>query len=293
MTEQLLLSIEARTALLERQMRRASSVVGRNFDGMEKRIDAELRRAGASATDAQKQSIRGLVTEIEAQNAALQRTQDAMEGAKGLAKDFLGGLMSDLMNGTDAATALANAFSNLAAKLMDMALNSLIESLFANLMGGAGGGLLGGMFGFSEGGIVQAATGGLIRGPGTGTSDSIPARLSDGEFVVRASQTAKHLDLLRAINDGKVAAFANGGFVGDSPAIRAANDNIGHANDNAAPIVNISAPVTVNANGGTPEANADLAKRMRREMEAGMRAVVSNEIAKQMKPGNTLNTRSR
>jgi hypothetical protein len=31
-----------------------------------------------------------------------------------------------------------------------------------------------------------AALGGEITGPGTGTSDSIPARLSDGEFVMTA-----------------------------------------------------------------------------------------------------------
>lgn len=33
---------------------------------------------------------------------------------------------------------------------------------------------------------VAAATGGLITGPGTGTSDSIPALLSNGEYVIRA-----------------------------------------------------------------------------------------------------------
>ena len=33
---------------------------------------------------------------------------------------------------------------------------------------------------------VMAAMGGEIVGPGTGTSDSIPARLSDGEFVLTA-----------------------------------------------------------------------------------------------------------
>ena len=33
---------------------------------------------------------------------------------------------------------------------------------------------------------VSAARGGEIIGPGTGTSDSIPARLSDGEFVMTA-----------------------------------------------------------------------------------------------------------
>lgn len=262
---------------------------------VEKRMDAELRRAGAGATDAQKQSIRSLVTEIDAQNAALQRTQDAMEGAKGLAKDFLGGLMSDLMNGASAAEALSNAFANLAAKLMDMALNSLIDSLFANLMGGAagaGGSLLGGLFGFAGGGIVEAATGGHIRGPGTGTSDSIPARLSDGEFVVNARATKRNLDLLHAINRGELSAFATGGLVGDGPAIRAANDNRLAANDNAAQVVTINAPVTVNANGGTAEQNSDLAKQMARQLESTMRGVVADELRKQTRQGNMLNSRS-
>ncbi|TYP88435.1 hypothetical protein [Blastococcus xanthinilyticus] len=37
---------------------------------------------------------------------------------------------------------------------------------------------------------VAAASGGYIRGPGTGTSDSIPAWLSNGEYVTRAMMTA-------------------------------------------------------------------------------------------------------
>ena len=35
-------------------------------------------------------------------------------------------------------------------------------------------------------GIMNAAGGGEVEGPGTGTSDSVPARLSDGEFVLTA-----------------------------------------------------------------------------------------------------------
>ena len=35
------------------------------------------------------------------------------------------------------------------------------------------------------------ATGGLVTGPGTSTSDSIPARLSNGEFVIRAASVRK------------------------------------------------------------------------------------------------------
>jgi TP901 family phage tail tape measure protein len=38
--------------------------------------------------------------------------------------------------------------------------------------------------------ILQSAAGGYISGPGTGTSDSIPAMLSNGEFVVNAKSAA-------------------------------------------------------------------------------------------------------
>ena len=261
---------------------------------VEKRIDAELRKAGANATDMQKQSIRELVMAIETESAAMDQMQTAMDNAKGMAKDFLGGLLGDLRNGVDGATALANAFGRLADRLMDMALDSLINSLFSNLMSGAGGGgLIGSLFGFAGGGVVEAATGGHIRGPGTSTSDSIPARLSDGEFVVNAAATKRNLDLLHAINRGELSAFATGGLVSDGPAIRAANDNIGHANDNAAPVVTINSPITVHGSAGTPEQNTELAKKMRREMEIGMRSIVADELRKQSRPGNTLNTRSR
>ena len=49
--------------------------------------------------------------------------------------------------------------------------------------------------------------GGLIRGPGTSTSDSIPARLSAGEYVVRASSVQRPgiLSHLEAINRGTMA----------------------------------------------------------------------------------------
>jgi hypothetical protein len=45
-----------------------------------------------------------------------------------------------------------------------------------------------------------------VFGAGTGTSDSIPAMLSNGEFVINANATAKNRSLLEAINSGKSAA---------------------------------------------------------------------------------------
>ena len=55
------------------------------------------------------------------------------------------------------------------------------------------------------------ASGGSVSGTGTGTSDSIPAMLSDGEFVVNARSTKVFGPLLEAINAQK---FAKGGRVG-------------------------------------------------------------------------------
>lgn len=57
------------------------------------------------------------------------------------------------------------------------------------------------------------ATGGPVFGPGSGTSDSIPAMLSNGEFVIRASSVRKYgIGMLDNINEGR-ALFAKGGFV--------------------------------------------------------------------------------
>jgi hypothetical protein len=75
--------------------------------------------------------------------------------------------------------------------------------------------------GTGSGGTVNAATGGHITGPGTGTSDSIMARLSNGEFVVKARSVAKYgTDLLHRINSGNFSLprFATGGMVGIAPA---------------------------------------------------------------------------
>lgn len=63
-------------------------------------------------------------------------------------------------------------------------------------------------------GAVTAATGGHIRGPGTGTSDSIAARLSNGEYVIRAAIVKQYgPDFFHALNSGRYGKFADGGMV--------------------------------------------------------------------------------
>ncbi|MFZ5621166.1 MAG: phage tail tape measure C-terminal domain-containing protein [Pseudomonadota bacterium] len=57
---------------------------------------------------------------------------------------------------------------------------------------------------------VAAASGGYISGPGTATSDSIPARLSNGEYVVRASAVRAYgASFLEAINQMRLPRFAH------------------------------------------------------------------------------------
>lgn len=63
--------------------------------------------------------------------------------------------------------------------------------------------------------IPAFAKGGPVFGPGTGTSDSIPALLSNGEYVMTAAMTAKYFPILEAMRANR---FADGGPVGSIPA---------------------------------------------------------------------------
>lgn len=62
--------------------------------------------------------------------------------------------------------------------------------------------------GYATGGHVQGfPTGGAVRGPGTATSDSVPAMLSNGEYVIKAAAVSKYGEgMLDAINQMRVSA---------------------------------------------------------------------------------------
>lgn len=62
--------------------------------------------------------------------------------------------------------------------------------------------------------VPQFARGDMVRGPGTGTSDSILARLSNGEFVMRAAAVQHYgPNLLRQLNERRLPKYATGGLV--------------------------------------------------------------------------------
>lgn len=65
------------------------------------------------------------------------------------------------------------------------------------------------------GGNIAFSTGGHVAGRGTGVSDSIPAYLSNGEYVIRAAAARKHgRAFLDALNAGRSPKFSTGGAVG-------------------------------------------------------------------------------
>jgi TP901 family phage tail tape measure protein len=64
----------------------------------------------------------------------------------------------------------------------------------------------------TSGGMIYASTGKLIPYEPKGT-DTVPAMLTPGEFVVNRSATQKNLPLLKAINSGKTQGYSNGGVV--------------------------------------------------------------------------------
>lgn len=103
-------------------------------------------------------------------------TGQLMRSAIGTVADFFASGINQVRSFGDAVRTLAISLAQMIQQLIvQMAQLALLKAIF------------GAPVGMAQGGPVQKkATGGLIRGPGGPTSDSVPALLSAGEYVVRA-----------------------------------------------------------------------------------------------------------
>ena len=166
-----------------------------------------------------------------AQNAT-QGVQNLTTSTNELGKTIQGSLTNDFtsffMEIGRSTKSMADQFRGLAASVIASLEQILVKMLVVKMMKAAMGAM-----GFSGGGSVSDAQssggmgfagGGLIQGPGTGKSDSIPARLSAGEYVITADAVqAFGAGNLEAINRGlkipsmerlSLPKFAEGGLVG-------------------------------------------------------------------------------
>jgi TP901 family phage tail tape measure protein len=108
--------------------------------------------------------------------------------------------------------------------------------------------------------VVQKAMGGYISGAGTATSDSIPAMLSNGEYVINADSVKKYgVQTFNAFNNKK---YSMGGPVTRMP----------YANGGLATSGGSMYNINVTLNGSNLDAN-DVARAIHREMK--MREIAS------------------
>lgn len=175
-------------------------------------VEAAKALAAASGNPQLVQSA----SELEAKYKELSTTLNTTSVA--LNESFFGALKTgfqDLISGAKSfGDVMKNIISSVLSKLAELAINQAFGSLVGGMggLGGGIGGLFSSVFGFAEGGAV--------RGPGTGTSDSILAKLSNGEFVLKAAAVrALGVDRLNYANKyGKLPGFASGGLVGGAGA---------------------------------------------------------------------------
>ena len=151
-------------------------------------------------------SIRNIGVEIEELGLV---TNVAFEQLKTQAVDGLTGAFTSLIDGTKSAK---DAFSDFARSFLAQVAQMIIRALILKAINASLGGFSGGggvsptgsdIAGtpFASGGRVGFASGGRVAGKGTTTSDSIPARLSDGEYVHNAAAVQKYgLNFMEAIN---------------------------------------------------------------------------------------------
>lgn len=263
------------------------------------RLEATARQQGITLTQEQINKVRELSASTVAYKEAIEEARDAQEALRSIGGDVLKGIASDARNGASAMDILSNAVGRLADRLSNKAMDGLADALFGS-RNSTGGGLFGSLFGGGGGsgvGLGQIAgfltgsvsplptfaTGGMIHGPGTGTSDSILARVSNREFIVNAAATSRHRALLEQINAGAVRlpAFAEGGYVGGG-AGSVTTAAGAPASVTIAPVINM------HAQGGDPRQNADLAQQTAKAAESMIRSIVVSELMSQRRPGNIL-----
>lgn len=125
-----------------------------------------------------------------------------------LAKDFSGAITDWITGAQSFGDAMKSILKQLIAQLIQAA---IYATIVAACTGGGGGFAARWSKAFGKG----LATGGSVDGPGTGTSDSIPAMLSNGEYVLNAQAVDRlGVPFLNGLNTGRLRGFASGGLVG-------------------------------------------------------------------------------
>lgn len=206
------------------------------------------------------------------QNGATQALQNYADSANNIAGQ-VSSAFADAFRGMEDAfvtfvTTGKISFSSLATSVISdiarMSARAAISGLFNSAVGAA-----------SEyfGGAAHFATGGFVAGQGSATSDSIPAMLSNGEYVLKADAVSRlGRSNLDAANAGQAPSrwlhFASGGFVGGGAA-QASSASAG---------MTFQTNVNVAGGGaGNTGTNNALGNQLSRQIETQMKAYLQRE----------------
>jgi hypothetical protein len=241
----------------------------------------EAKRAGIVLSDAELAKIREKITltqQLDGQNKQVAVSSEGLKNAQQFFAESFTSSLSGLLTGTQT---LNGALQGLLNSLIDATLQAALlgKGPLSGILGGTGTGILGAILGFADGGYT-----------GDGGKHEPAGVVHRGEFVVTKEATRRlGVKNLQRLN---MPGYAEGGYVGSAPAIR--KPDLKAANSNAGTnVVTISPTITVNANGGEPSQNADLAARVGKQVEQQMRGLVADELRRQTKVGNYLSQRSR
>lgn len=186
-----------------------SSTVGKW--SMDAERDFEAGKAKANNADSYEEKV-SLMNEAlqkyDEEQQKINTISKIQQTSNQLAKDFSGAITDWITGAQSFGDAMKSILKQLIAQLIQAA---IYATIVAACTGGGGGfaarwkGAFGNAF----------ASGGSVAGPGTGTSDSVPAMLSNGEYVLNAQAVDRlGVPFLNGLNTGRLRGFASGGLAG-------------------------------------------------------------------------------
>lgn len=185
-----------------------SSTVGKM--GMDAEDDLEKGKAKANKAGSYEEKVRLMneaLQKYDEEQQKINTISKIQQTSNQLAKDFSGAITDWITGAQSFGDAMKSILKQLIAQLIQAA-------IYATIVAACTGG--GGFAARWKGAFGKVfASGGSVDGPGTGTSDSIPAMLSNGEYVLNAQAVDRlGVPFLNGLNTGRLRGFAGGGLVG-------------------------------------------------------------------------------
>mgnify|MGYP001051593105 CR=1 FL=1 len=186
-----------------------SSTVGKWSMDAERDFEAGKAKADKATTYEEKVRLMNeALQKYDEEQQKINTISKIQQTSNQLAKDFSGAI-TDWITG---AQSFGDAMKNILQQLISQLIQAAIYATIVAACTGGGGGFAArwkGAFG------KAFASGGSVAGPGTGTSDSVPAMLSNGEYVLNAQAVDRlGVPFLNGLNTGRLRGFASGGLVG-------------------------------------------------------------------------------